>query len=174
MFQLILVIISIALTAAIVLVSINYLNPEKKQIKEVSQKVVLEIQDIAQVYDNTVNLSEGVAPPVTMDADGGFQTIFLPVLKFKPKLIPGYEISYGKLPALPNNYSNMNYVCISPKNGMTYTAFSGNALLNVKNEFPDGQAMLVSSCSDPLNTVTANLSVAPSLAVFLRTIPRYQ
>lgn len=174
MFQLILVIISIALTAAIVLVSINYLNPEVKQAKEIGQRIAMELQDVEQVYDNAVNLSEGVPPPVTLDADGGFQSVFLPVLKFKPKLVPGYNISYGKLPSLPSIYSELNYVCIYPENTSKYSSVVGRALFNTKNEFAEGQALLVSSCADPLNTQTANLSTPPSLVVFLRSIPKYQ
>lgn len=174
MFQLVLVIISIALTAAIVLVSINYLNPEVKQAKDLGLKIAVQLQDVSQIYDNAVNLSEGVAPPITAAADGGFESIFLPVLKFKPKFSPGYDISYHKMPALSNVYSDLNYICVYPKVTSQYSTIAGKSLLNAKNEFAEGQALLVTSCSDPLNTQTTDTSTPLSLVVFLRSIPKYQ
>lgn len=174
MFQLVLVIISIALTAAIVLVSINYLNPEAKQAKDLGQKIALQLQDVSQVYDNTVNLSEGTAPAVTTAEDGGFESAFLPVLKFKPKFPPGYDISYAKMPPLSSIYSELNYICIYPKVPSQYSAIAGKSLANAKNEFAEGQALLVTSCSDPLNTQTTDVSTAPSLVLFLRSVPKYQ
>lgn len=172
MFQLILTIIAIGLTAALLLVSITYLNPNLKKSQALADSAIVEMQEMSQVYSIITAASDGTAPATTSDADGGFSSIFLPYLKFPPKIIPGYTISYHKMGVTTNVYSELNYFCMTPTSAVQGDIIE-KTLPKIRQEFPSGQVITTnSSCADPLSGAGTSFSDLPKIVYFVRYIPK--
>lgn len=117
MFQLILVVIAIALTAAMVIASINYIPWWYKSAADTEQTMRSSLSRLEQTYDVVVRAANGQAPSTTSEADGGLMSQFGHALKFTPAAPAGYTWVYGLYPDDGSRYANLNFFCLTPTGG---------------------------------------------------------
>lgn len=163
MFQLIAVVIAIALAAALAVVSINYLPTWQKLAGEVDKQTRITVSSLEQAYDVAMRATDGIAPAVTGASDGGFAEGFLPVLRFLPAHPTGYAWVYGVRPTDGTPWSNLNYFCLSPitgSNGATEGVLRG--LMRAQQNSSDYQFFISAACGDSTNWATP--ATLPALA----------
>lgn len=112
MFQLILTIISIALTVAMLTASINYIPWWHKTANDTEETMRRSLRQVEQAYDVATRAANGEAPAVQGSADGGFSANFQPVLKLLPAAPPGFTWRYGKNSATEGTWAGLNWFCL--------------------------------------------------------------
>lgn len=156
MFQLILVVLSIALVGMFSVATVNYLPGWTKEATDVDSLLRSGLGAVEQVYDVASRAQDGVPPSVTAQPDGGFSAAFLPYLRITPPTPAGYTWSYGLHAVDTSQWSGLNYFCLSPAAG-TSSAGAGKVrgVLRAKQMFSSDQLFLSSRCGDTVNEGTA-------------------
>jgi len=147
MIQLIITVVSIALTAALLLASINYI-PWWHGIASDTEFIIKEsLPKLERAYNVATILGNGTPPAPTTEADGGFQSLFEPIVKLLPAAPPGFEWSYGRYTGTEQPWAGLDYFCL------TYTASGGRAeqgawtgALRASTIFSPQQYILGSAC----------------------------
>ena len=111
MFQLILVVLAIALTSAILLASVKYLPWWTKSAALVDESVRTSLIRLEQAYDIATRGANGVPPAVEATPDGGFDAIFRPIMQLLPGSPGETSWVYG-LNETAGLYSGKNYFCL--------------------------------------------------------------
>lgn len=114
MTQLIITIVAIALTAALVLASINYVPAWYGYSTTAEKQVRAALPLLEQAYDVMTRAAGGTPPAVQAVADGGFRSNFVPTLKFAPAAPTGFTWVYGQHANDGTLYANLNYFCLVP------------------------------------------------------------
>lgn len=106
MINLIITLMSIALTGAIVVASVNYL-PAWTGSAEEQAALVRAGFDRFETAHYLASKSTGIEPLPTADADGGLAALFQPYYSFLPKAPAGYAWKYGR-----NTVNGLNWFCL--------------------------------------------------------------
>jgi hypothetical protein len=163
MVQLIITVFAIALTTATILAGINYIPWWHKSAVSVEAITHSSLNQVEQAYDIATRAANGTPPGVSADADGGFSSIFVPVLKFEPAKPARYSWSYGKHAVDGSAYSGLNYVCLTPTDASAGTEGVWKGFRNAKAVFSSSQFFINSTCGVTVNAATP--SSYPSNAV---------
>src|SRR5690606_6424911 len=107
MHSLIITIIAIALTAALIAVTIDYLPVCNNAAAQVERQVKDAFPLLENAYDVATRAADGVAPPAQAGGDGGFVENFIPLIKFAPATPAGYTWVYGQHPDDGSHYANL-------------------------------------------------------------------
>jgi hypothetical protein len=163
MHQLIIVIMSIVLTAAVAVASLNYLPSWQKSAAIAEKNVAESLTLLEQGYDVATRSQNGVQPAVTADPDGGFAAAMLPVLHFTPYAPTGYRWVYGQRAADGTQWAGLNYFCLTPSadspgasDGLT------RGLTRLKQQFSPDQLFISAACGSSQNWQTVS-GAAPTL-----------
>lgn len=152
MFQLILVILAIALSAAQLLVGLNYSPAWIKTAQDANIVARQSMQTLEQAFDIATAANSGTAPTVTAAADGGLSTNFLSIIKFTPAAPSGYQWVYGQHANDGTYYANMYYFCLKPvSGGIGATQGIYRGLLNAMSIFSTTQVFVNSGCGASAN-----------------------
>ena len=119
MFQLILVVLAIALSAAQLLVGLNYTPAWVQTASDTNLVARTSMQTLAQAFNVATAANSGTSPAVTATADGGLAQNFLPIIKFTPAAPQGYQWVYGQHANDGSRYANLYYFCMVPIAGGT-------------------------------------------------------
>lgn len=113
MFHLILLVIGIALTSLLVLVTVNYLPWWNKSADLFEQQTRTALVRLEQAYDVATRAANGTPPAIRpLESDMGFESIFQPVMKLLPGTPANTTWLYGQRPADGTPYANMHYFCL--------------------------------------------------------------
>jgi hypothetical protein len=149
MYQLILVILAISLTAALAMVSLNYLPGWQGTAGTVERQVSTSLALLEQGYDVATRSQNGIPPPVTTAADGGFAAAMIPVLRFTPYAPTGYQWVYGMRNVDGTQWGGLNYFCLVPvANSSGATEGVARGMARLKTKFSPDQLFLSSACGD--------------------------
>lgn len=121
MMQLIITIVAIALTVLLTIATISYVPWWHKTAGDTEQLMRSSMSRLESVYDVAVRAANGMAPSVTLEADGGLSTNFLSFLTFTPAAPPGHTWVYGVHANDGSRYANLNYFCLQPTAGYSGT-----------------------------------------------------
>jgi hypothetical protein len=173
MIQLVIVIITIALTAALALASINYLPWWHKSAGDAEQVVRSSLVQLEQAYDATVRAANGTAPAVTGDADGGLMAQFGAVLKFQPAAPAGFTWTYGQHANDGTRYAGLNYFCLRPvvqaaDQGAGEGVYKG--LQRARSIYSPDQVVISAACDA---TADSGLPTAYPTPVYVTMFVRY-
>ncbi|VTU41908.1 MULTISPECIES: hypothetical protein [unclassified Variovorax] len=164
MFQLILTVMAIALTSALVMVSINYLPAWRGAARDVEQQVRTALPQLEEAYDAATRAAGGVPPAVLAASDGGFSAQFLPLLRFAPAAPAGYVWTYGQHGDDGSRYANLNYFCLAPTRAGLQGV--GRGLYRGVSAFSRDQAFVNTSCGATVTQAApSNWNAAPARAV---------
>lgn len=155
MFQLILTIIGIALTAAMLAASINYVPWWHKYATDAEEVVRRSAPLLEQAYDVVVRQAEGVAPAVGTGADGGLMANFGSVLKLTPAAPHGFTWKYGLKSGGSAPWAGLNYFCLEYTEdpaGAPVGAWQG--LRRAAAVFSPQQYIMSSQCGDTASQAT--------------------
>lgn len=128
MISLITTILAIALLAAMLLITVNYLPGWQTTSKQTSALTLNAITDLRGAFasawtaDNANSYKTGVYtdPPVTGSGDGGLSADFSSYM-YPPTAPPGYTWSYGH-----SGVNNLSYFCMYPTGaGANFGVFNG-------------------------------------------------
>ena len=165
MTQLIITVITIALTALLVLASVNYVPWWHKTASDVEDTVRSSLHLVEQAYDVATRDNNGQAPAVDATAaDGGFVGNFVPVLRFLPATVPQFHWKYG----IDNG---MNYVCME-SDGSVVNEGLIKGLFRAKSTFSEDQVFLNTTCGarNNVSSFSADGS-AVALTMFVAYVP---
>ena len=166
MFQLIITLVAIALTAAMGAVTVNYLPSWSGASVSVERQVRTSLPLLENAYDVATRTADGTAPSVLAQPDGGFSANFLPLIKFAPPAPGGYSWRYGQHPDDGSHYANLHYFCLAPEGrlseGVTRGLYRGIA------EFSRDQAFVHTTCGVPatLPMPTGDWASSPRVITF--------
>lgn len=144
MFQLIATIMAIALTSALVLVSINYLPFGQEQIRQTDHMVRRMLPQLETAYDIAMRATDGVAPVVTGGPDGGLAANFKGILAWTPVAPEGFQWTYGKRPDDGGLNSGREYFCLNPISTTKETV--GRGLYLGSTAYSREQLVISTSC----------------------------
>lgn len=153
MVQLIITIFAIALTAAIVVASVNYLPWWYRTANITEESLIKTMSVLEQTYDVAVRAADGVAPAVIeTDADRGLMANFGDLLKFTPLAPSGYTWTYGVHGDDGSRYANLGYFCLKPV-GEGASEGVARGIMRTRNAYSPEQVVVASTCgansSDP-------------------------
>jgi len=173
MFNLVIVIITIALTAALALASINYLPWWTKSASDVDTVARTSMNQLERAYDVTVRAANGTAPAPTGDADGGLMSQFGPVLRFTPVAPAGFSWRYGRYSGTDPRYANLDYFCLTPTatgKGASEGVYRG--FQRARNLYSREQVILAASCGATADGAKPTMYPAPvSVTMFVLYTP---
>lgn len=160
MLQLILTIVAIALTAAFLAASVNYIPWWYKSAADTEEVIRKSLPLLEQAYDVATRADNGTVPAVRDDlADGGFQSIFQPILKLTPAAPGNFRWKYGL-----NEANGLNWVCLEnvESGGASEGAWRG--VSRARSVYSEQQFVVSDSCGAVTN-VALPTSYPTSLAV---------
>ncbi len=173
MFQLVITVVAIALTAAVAVASINYLPFWFKTAASTELLMLDTAETLVRAYIAQARTT-GQGPAVDANsADGGLQASFGDVLKFTPGAPVGFIWTYGQHPTDSSRWSGMHYFCLTPVEG-SQGASEGvwRGIGRVQARFSTDQLVLGESCGD--TSAAANPSSYPamrSVTLFVTYVP---
>ena len=140
MAQLLIVILSIVLTAVTIFASLNYMPAWMNQANDTYAVVKAGFSTLETAYAAAAKANGGVAPaPNTGATDGGLSASFSAFYGYLPKAPRGYTWKYGR-----NNNVNADYFCLySPTGSAQATEGVWRGLNRVRNVFSDEQYFIV-------------------------------
>jgi len=149
MFNLVIVIITIALTSALALACINYLPWWFKTANDVDTVARASMSQLERAYDATVRAANGVAPVPTSEADRGVMSQFGATLRFTPVTPPGFTWTYGHYTGSNSKYANLDYFCLTPT-GTSTGASEGTyrGLERARSIYSRDQVFMGANCGD--------------------------
>jgi hypothetical protein len=151
MFQLILAIVAIALSAAQMLVGLNYTPVWVKTASDTDLITRTSMQTLEQAFDIATSANSGTSPTVTAAADGGLATNFLSIIKFTPAAPKGYQWVYGQHANDGTRYASMYYFCLTPTAGSQATQGVFRGVQRSMSIFPVDQVYVNSTCGATAN-----------------------
>lgn len=158
MVQLIITVLSIALAAVLVMVSVVYTPTWQRTANQTQSMVSLTMSKLESSFNVAVKNNNGVTPAPTTAADGGLMANFGNYLKFVPVAPVGYTWVYGQHAADASSYSSLAYFCLQPtatSTGATEGVYRG--MVEAKDGYSATQVFINSAgCDQPAN------SAAPS------------
>lgn len=167
MFQLIITIAAIALTSALLAVSINYIPGWYKSAADTEAVARKSLLLVEQAYDVATRAANGAPPSTTGAADGGFTSNFQPVLKLLPAAPPGFEWRYGQATGASAPWSGLHYFCLEfTKNAEGAGEGAWRGMQRVAALYSNQQLVLSSVCGGTEASATPTAYPAP-LAVTL-------
>lgn len=113
MFQLILAVIAITLTAATVMASINYIPWWYQTATDNDVVLRSSLPVVERAYKALARSNGGVPPAPTAAPDGGFAAHFGPLLRLAPVAPRGFSWSYHQFPMDGSMWAGLNYVCLT-------------------------------------------------------------
>lgn len=143
MLQLVITVIAIALTAAMLLISISYLPWWHRPAQDIEATTRTSLTRVEQAFDLLAHANQGVPPAPTADADGGFEAHFQPVMKLLPAVPGGFSWSYGQKGSGQGLWTDMHYVCLS-SNTVNKAAWIG--INRALAQFSTQQAIVSDTC----------------------------
>lgn len=173
MIQLIITIVAIALTAALLAASVNYLPWWQKYASDTESVVRTSAPLLEQAYDVVVRQANGVAPSVGAGADGGLMSNFGSVLKLPPAAPQGFTWKYGVKSGGSAPWAGLNYFCLEytdEAEGAPVGAWQG--LRRAAAVFSPQQYVLGNSCGDTTSVGTPSEYPAPlALTLYVAYTP---
>lgn len=138
MHQLIIVLMSIALTAVMITVTAVY-TPASKTTTEINYALVKEgVRTMERAYQLYTKANNGATPAVVAQSgDGGLSSSFSDFLPFIPKAPSGYQWAYGY-----NATASLNYFCLYSENKEAARAATLTAFTRAQKVFSDAQYVL--------------------------------
>ncbi|MNR71574.1 hypothetical protein D3C71_22050 [compost metagenome] len=152
MFQLLLAVMAIALTASLTAVAVNYLPTWQGAAATTADQLTRALPQLEQAYDAAVRANDGVAPAPTGEADGGAVSIFRPILRFMPATPPGFQWVYGRQADDGSPQAGLHFFCMAPSQPLTEGV--GRGLYRAMATFSPDQAFINTGCG-------SNVSAAP-------------
>jgi hypothetical protein len=155
MFQLILTVIAIALSAAQLLAGLNYTPAWTRTAADTDLVTRASLQTLEQAFDIATRANSGTSPVVTTDSDGGLAANFLPIVKFTPAAPAGFRWVYGQHANDGTRYVGMYYFCMLPvsgNSGASQGVYRG--VLRSMTIFPSDQAFVNTGCGAVTNYAT--------------------
>lgn len=170
MSQLILTVMAIALTAATVVSSLNYIPWWYKTAADTDIVLRSSLPTLEKAYKAAARNNGGLAPAVTGDADGGFVANFQPILQLLPAAPRGYAWSYNQHPADSSQWDSLHYFCLSkaePASIGDWRGFSRTQPL-----YSTAQFVMGSSCGQTTPSAEpASLPSSLALTFFVTFVP---
>jgi hypothetical protein len=154
MFQLILAIVAIALSAAQMLAGLNYTPAWVKTASDTDLVARTSMQTLEQAFDIATSANSGTPPTVTAAADGGLATNFLSIIKFTPAAPQGYQWIYGQHANDGSRYANMYYFCLSPTAGAQATQGIYRGIQRSMSIFPADEVYVNTGCGATVDYAT--------------------
>lgn len=172
MFQLIIVVLAIALASTLLMVSVKYLPWWNRTATLIEESTRSSLVQLEQAYDIAARANNGTPPARTLSPDGGYEENFRPILRLMPKA-PGNSVwVYGQHPADGGLYANMHYFCLKATGtGADEPLWRG--VNRAKGAFSDEQAFISNEDCDRLSSVSLP-SVYPAplfLTYFVAYVP---
>ncbi len=149
MSQLILAVLAIALTAASLAATINYLPWWLKSASDSDLLLRRGLPLLEKTYKAVTRANLGIAPAVTTAADGGFASNFQSVLLLPPAPPPGFSWSYGQHALDGSTWSGLHYFCLSQTGPADIADWKGFA--RAKQMFSSEQYVINASCGETVN-----------------------
>lgn len=154
MAQLIIVILSIVLTAVTIFASLNYMPSWMNQANDTYAVVKTGLTTLETAYAAAAKANGGVAPaPNTGLPDGGLSTNFSPYYGYLPKAPRGYSWKYGR-----NTNVNTDYFCLYSSSPQAHEGI-WRGMNRVRNVLSDGQYFILAgnegACSAANGTTLA-------------------
>jgi len=173
MFQFILIIMSISLSAVALFSTLNYLPGWQKGAPAAEAMVQTDFNSIEQAYDVATRATGGYPPLVLTGSDGGFAAGLLPYLRFTPPTPNGYRWSYGIHANDESAWAGLNYVCLSPIAGTAGASESFvHGLISAEANFSPSQFFVSNSCGVTQNwAVGSQNPVQLSITFYLAYTP---
>lgn len=170
MLNLILTLISIALTAALAVASLVYLPIWPKQAETVHTLVKTGFPKLEQAF-KARHVAVGTPAPDTGQPDGGLGTYFGPYLDFVPKAPDGYYWVYGQRLVAPLDY----FFCLAPIGSGTAREGDWRGFLRGRQLFPADQYVIHGSglggCGTVVNSTSSTPIAAAAITFFVRPTP---
>lgn len=154
MFQLMLTLIAIALTAAAAVASVNYLPWWHKAAGQSEQLMSRSLASLERGFDAVGRAMDGSPPDPTAEQDGGLMAYFGRTIGFRPAAVPGYAWTYGKANGGP--YGGYHYFCMHPAaEGAHLSEASWRGVLRARAQYSPQQILLGAACGAHSDTVGA-------------------
>jgi hypothetical protein len=170
MSQLILVLLSIGLTSALLLATVNYMPSWQPAALDAQRQVVAGFDTLERAYRLKTRANGGVPAAPTGAEDGGLAAHFVNYYGFLPRPPGGYAWRYGY-----NATYNLNWFCLYPVGaGATRAVFEG--MRRAATSFSAEQFYLhagdVNACGTPAaQPEPASFPALVSVTFFVRYIP---
>ncbi len=165
MTQLILTIMAIALSAALIVATVNYMPSWPKQ-AEITQTLGKTGFTQLQAAYKGYHTANGVVPEPNADPDGGLATHFTPYLDFVPRAPDGYYWTYGR--QLAGNLDH--FFCLAPEPGTATGEGDYRGLMRLRAIFPSDQFIVhddgLAGCG--VSPVTAERPAELGATLFVR------
>ncbi len=168
MLQLILTIAAIALTAAFLAASVNYIPWWYKTASDTEDVLRKSLPLVEQAYDVATRANNGTAPAVHDElADGGFEAAFRPVLKLTPVAPPGFRWKYGF-----NEANGLNWVCLEDIDTSGGNEGTWRGVNRARAVYSDQQFVISTSCGSVTNVALPSSYPAPiAITMYLAYTP---
>lgn len=175
MVNLILTLISIALVAALVTVTVNYLPWHTRPAADIASSVRDSLMKIDSAYQALVSANDGAAPSPSGNPEESFQQHFVQdLLRFTPAAPAGYTWSYHQFvdAVTPGSvYDGLHYVCLYPPPSRQTDKALEQGLSRAKATFSPEQVTLSDACG--ATSSQATFTDAPVLTMFLVPAPEF-
>jgi hypothetical protein len=161
---------AIALTAATVVASLNYIPWWYKPAAAAELVLRKSLPLVGAAYKELARSNGGLPPTVTGAADGGFSAAFLPLLNLPPAAPRGYGWSYHRHPVDSSDWSGLNYLCLSSAADGNISSWKG--FRRVHSVYSTAQVVLGSACGATANVAEPEELPAPlALTFFVTYVP---
>lgn len=172
MFQLILVVVAIALMSALVVATVQYAPWWTRSALETEKLVYQSMQRLEDAYDLAVRAADGTAPaPISANTDGGLSAHFLPYLKFTPAAPGGFVWKYGRHPEGAGRYSNMDYFCLTPVDQALMQEGVLRGVRKVRSLYSVDQTFLADECGATSNADNVSAPADLKLTLYVAYTP---
>lgn len=158
MVNLILVLISISLTAATLFASMNYMPGWATSASDAHHLTRHGFVSLEKAFETSLSRTEGAAPGPTVDPDGGLATNFSADYGYLPKAVKGYAWKYG--------FNGTDYyLCMYPQNAAGASEATWRGFKRTRKMLSDQQYFLVqggvASCDSP-SPASVNIVADPA------------
>lgn len=146
MHQLVITICAIALSAALAVMSINYLPWWNGHAADIEKVIKNSLPILEAAYISATRATDGTPPDTTGSEDGGLRDNFGGLLKLIPAAPPHYRWVYGKHPIDGSRYSNMNYFCMKMVSNSGVLAGREEGIKRARSIFSSDQFYIGPTC----------------------------
>lgn len=167
MFQLIISVLAIGLTAVTVVSSLNYLPWWIKPASDIEVVLRNGLPTVERAYKAITRVNSGIAPATTADPDGGFVANFQPTLRLLPAAPVGYSWSYHQHPADGSQWDSLHYFCLTSSEPARLAEWKGFA--RMKALYSEEQFVMSDTCGSTVNQAEPAELPAPLAATFFVT-----
>lgn len=173
MHHLIITVLAILLAGSMVWLGVNYVPISHTERLAVAEKLTNALPKLETGYDVVTRANGGTPVAVTADADGGFASNYLPVIKFTPALPAKMSISYGKYAGGVARYADLNYFCLRGDAALMRRQQVWDGILRAKATFSADQFFVSSACGVASNVALGATPPASSYVItfFVAYVP---